>query len=211
MIFLFCVFRSVSHCFPVLRTNHIPDRLSLSLKLWLSQYDWQSFAERENFSKSLVEILFLLSNLEKIISISLSLLESGEPFSKFLFLFSKLGKRISDFSFSSRNWILLKKFSFSSRNLRKEKHFLFHFSKVENLFQISLSLLETGERNFRFLFLFSKLEKRISNFSFSSRLDFLASRQWLFYARWDQWTGASERMCSHRSSWPQFVMGHHIF
>ena len=33
--------------------------------------------------------------------------------------------------------------------------------------------------NFRFLFLLSKLEKRILNFSYSSRLDFLASRQWL--------------------------------
>ena len=121
------------------------------------------------FSKSLVEILFLLSNLEKIISISLSLLESGEPFSKFLFLFSKLGKRISDFSFSSRSWRLLKKFSFSSRNLRKENPFLFHFSKVKNTFsnfsfssrnwgkefQVSLSLLEIGEKNIKFLFLFS--------------------------------------------------------
>ena len=34
---------------------------------------------------------------------------------------------------------------------------------------ISLSLLETGEREFKFLFLLSKLEKLISNFSFSSR------------------------------------------
>ena len=30
-------------------------KLSLSLELWLSQYDLQSFAERENYSKSLVE------------------------------------------------------------------------------------------------------------------------------------------------------------
>ena len=79
-------------------------KLSLSLKLWLSEYVWQSFGERENFSKSIVGILCLLSNLEKIISISLSPLESGEPFFKFLFLLSKLGKGISGFSFSSRNW-----------------------------------------------------------------------------------------------------------
>ena len=46
-------------------------------------------------------------------------------------------------------------------------------------FICSLTLLETGERNFKVLFLFSKLEKRISNFSFSSRFDFLASRQCL--------------------------------
>ena len=142
--------------------------VKLSLKLWLSQYDWQSFGDRENFSKSLVGIIFLLSNLEKIKSNSLSLLNIGEPFSKFLFLFSKLGKRISDFSFSSRSWRLLKKFSFSSRNLRKENPFLFHFSKVKNTFsnfsfssrnwgkefQVSLSLLKIGEENIKFLFLF---------------------------------------------------------
>merc|ERR1719264_289764 len=93
----------------------------MSVKLWLSQYDWQSFGERENFSKSLVGIHFLLSNLEKIISISLSLLESGEPFSKFLFLFSKLGKRISDFSFSSRNWRFVKKILFLLSKLQKRK------------------------------------------------------------------------------------------
>ena len=153
----------------ILTKEDVSVKLSLSLKLWLSQYDWQSFGERENFSKSLVGILFLLSNVEKIISISLSLLESGEPFSKFLFLFSELGKRISDFSFSSRNWRFKKRFSFSSRNLRKENPFLFLFSKVENLFsnffyssrnwgnefKVSLSLLEIGEKNIKFLFLFS--------------------------------------------------------
>ena len=47
-------------------------------------------------------------------------------------------------------------FSLSSRNKR-------------NCFQISLSPLETGEREFNFLFLLSKLEKLFSNFSFSSR------------------------------------------
>ena len=41
-------------------------------------------------------------------------------------------------------------------------------------------LIKTRERDFWFLFLLSKLEKRILNFSFSSRLHFLASRQWLF-------------------------------
>ena len=64
---------------------------------------------------------------------------------------------------------LLKKFYFSSRNLRKENPFLFLFSKLENLFsnfsfssrnwgkefQVSLSLLEIGEKNIKFLFLFS--------------------------------------------------------
>ena len=62
------------------------------------------------------KFLFLLSKPENRKSHSLSLLESGEPFYKFLFLFSKVGKGISEFSFSSPNW-------------RKE-------------FQISLSLLD---------------------------------------------------------------------
>ena len=74
------------------------------------------------------EFLVLLSNLEKIKSLSLSLLESGESFKKFLFLLS---------------------------NLEKWNPFLFLFSKLENIF---------------------------SNFSFSSRLDFLASRHTPFQA-----------------------------
>ena len=68
------------------------------------------------------EFLVLLSNLEKMKSLSLSLLESGESFKKILFLLS---------------------------NLEKWNPFLFLFSKLENIF---------------------------SNFSFSSRLDFFASR-----------------------------------
>ena len=140
----------------LLKSQSSQSKLSLSLKLWLSQYDWQKIGERENFSKGLVGLLFLLSNLDKIISISLSRLESGEPFSKFLFLFSKLEKRISDFSFSSRNWRFVKKV-------------LFLLSKLEKRKPLSLSLLESGEPFFKFLFLLSKLGKGISGFSFSSR------------------------------------------
>ena len=147
---------SIAAKITILTEKEMSVKLSHSLKLWLSEYVWQSFGERENFSKNLVGILFLLSNLEKIISISLSLLESGEHFSKFLFLFSKLGKRISDFSFSSRSWRLLKKI-------------LFLLSKLEKRKSLSLSLLESGEPFFTFLFPFSKLGKGISGFSFSSR------------------------------------------
>ena len=68
-------------------------------------------------------------------------------------------------------------FSFSSRSLSKEYSFLFLFSSVENIFLISLFLIKTGERIFRFLLLLSKLEKMFSNFSFSSRLAFFGSRQ----------------------------------
>ena len=101
----------------------------------------------------------------------------------FLFLFSKVDHLFSNFSFSSQSWraafqispSLLENgefiftFSFSFWSLRKEYSFLFLFSKVENLFsnfsfssqnwgkdfQISLSPLEIGENNFKFLFLFS--------------------------------------------------------
>ena len=96
-----------------------------------------------------------------------------------LFLFSVLG--LSDFSFSSRNYRVLKKSLSPLETGEKKIPFSFSSRKLRTFFQISLSPLETGERNFRFLFLFSKLEKGISNFSFSSRLDFLASRQWLPY------------------------------
>ena len=94
------------------------------------------------FGEFAFKILVLLSKLEKRIYISRSLLKSGEPFSKFLFLFSKFE--------------IFLNISFSSRNLRKENSFLFLFSKVENPFS-------------KFIFLFSKLGKGISGFSFSSR------------------------------------------
>ena len=61
--------------------------------------------------------LVLLSNLEKIKSLSLSLLESGESFKKFLFLLS---------------------------NLEKWNPFLFLFSKLENIFFKFLFLFSIG-------------------------------------------------------------------
>ena len=109
---------------------------------------------------------------------SLSLLRTRERNSRFLFLLSKLEKRISNFSFSSRNWrttvnislSLLENgeivftFSFSSQSLRIENSFLFLLSKVEIIFFLdfsfssrnwrkefpgSLSPLETGEKNLK--------------------------------------------------------------
>ena len=67
----------------------------------------------------------------------------GANYFNILFLLSKLVKCILNFSFSSR--------------------------KLRIFCLISLSLLETREREFNFLFLLSKLEKWFSNFSFSSR------------------------------------------
>ena len=88
-----------------------------------------------------------------------------------------------DFSFSSQNrgtackisrsllenGEIVFTFSFSSWSLRIENPFLFHLSKVENIllyfpfssrnwgkeFPVSLFSLETGEKNFKFLFLVS--------------------------------------------------------
>ena len=102
------------------------------------------------------KILFLLLKLEKIISISLSRLESGESVFKFLFLFSKLENSISNFSVSSRKWWIF-------------FHFLFLILKLEKRISLSLSLLESWESFFKFLFLFLKLGKGLSDFSFSSR------------------------------------------
>ena len=70
-----------------------------------------------------------LRRRSKLFHFSLSTLDIGEMYSKFLFLFSKVENILSDFSFSSRNW--------------------------EEGIQISLSPLEIGEIVFRFLFLFS--------------------------------------------------------
>ena len=64
-------------------------------------------------------------------------------------------------------------FLFSSRNWRKYLKFLHFFCKS------SRSLLEPENRSRHFSFLFSKLEMWIPYFSFSSRFDFLASRQCL--------------------------------
>ena len=64
-------------------------------------------------------------------------------------------------------------FLFSSRNWRKYLKFLHFFCKS------SRSLLEPENRSQHFSFLFSKLEMWIPYFSFSSRFDFLVSRQCL--------------------------------
>ena len=157
-------------------------KLSHSLKLWLSQYNWQSFGEKGKLFKkpdrnSLsplesweynIHFSFSSRKWGTLFQISLSLLKTGEKNFRFLFLFSKLEISKKKSLSPLETWEKKIPFSFSSQKWR-------------TFFQISLSPLETGEWNFRFLFLFSKLEKRISNFSFSSRLDFLASRQWLLW------------------------------
>ena len=60
------------------------------------------------------------------------------------------------------------RFLFSSQNLRFFSKFLFLLSKPENRKCHSLSLLKSEESFYKFLFPFSKLEKGISEFSFSS-------------------------------------------
>ena len=115
-----------------------------------------------------------------LIKIKIPSLKAG-CLGKFLFLLSK--NMNSRFLFSSQNWETTFKiflsllehgetvftFPFSSWSLRIEYPFLFLLSKVENIFldfsfssrnwgkefPVSLSSLETGEKNFKFLFLFS--------------------------------------------------------
>ena len=98
--------------------------------------------------------------------ISLSPLETGKENLRFLFLLSKLWKGIQ--------------VSLSPLETGQKKFgFLFLLSKQGKGILISLSLLKIGEREFKFLFLLSKWEKLFLSFSFSSRLGFFASRQWL--------------------------------
>ena len=97
------------------------------------------------FGEFAFKILVLLSKLENRIYISHSLLKSGEPFSIFQISLSLL--EIGDFL----------------------KISLFLLSKLEKTKSLSLSLLQCGEPFSKFLFLFSKLGKGISGFSFSSR------------------------------------------
>ena len=107
----------------ILRLTHVfkifAEKYFQSIKIYRNLPDLKFISYLQNLY---FEFLVLLSNLEKIKSLSLSLLESGKSFKKFLFLLS---------------------------NLEKWNPFLFLFSKLENIF---------------------------SNFSFSSRLDFFASR-----------------------------------
>ena len=104
-----------------------------------------------------------------------------------------------NFSFSSRMNQILQAYSFSLlkiQNVEKKIHFLLSILPsislpilVRNhilLFGLlltsknSCSLLEPENRSRQFSFYFSKLEKRIIHFSFSSRFDFYASCQCLY-------------------------------
>ena len=134
----------------ILTEKEMSVKLSHSLKLWLSQYNWQSFGEKGKLFKkpdrnSLSPLEFWEFNIHfsfssrkwgTLFQISLSLLKTGEKNFRFLFLFSKL--EIS-------------------------KKSLFLLLKLEKRKSLSLSLF------FKFLFLLSKLGNRISGFSFSSQ------------------------------------------
>ena len=89
-----------------------------------------------------------LSPLEKY-ELTFSLLNIGKWHLKFLFSLLENGETV--FSFSS--WT-----SSSSWSLRRKKTISLSPQKLRIFFLICLFLLETGERNFRFLFLLSKLD-----------------------------------------------------
>ena len=88
--------------------------------------------------------------------------------------------------FQKCQWVLKKFLLFLSK---LETAFQISFLISGNTFNVSLSILERNilfsfcslklRIGFRFLFFLSKLEKKISNFSFSSRLGYLAYRQCL--------------------------------
>ena len=85
-------------------------------------------------------------------------------------------------------------FLFSSRNWRKCLKFLHFFGKN------SRSLLEPENRSRHFSFLFSKLEMWIPYFSFSSRFDFLASRQCILNMQCAMFNMQQWAMCNVQST-----------
>ena len=102
-------------------------------------------AEREVFTT----LIFCLLESLIYLPISLSLLETGQRNSRFLFLLSKLEKGIQ---------VSLSPLKTEQENSR--------FLSSQN-----------EAKEFGFLFLLSNVEKLFLNFSFSSRLGFFASRQ----------------------------------
>ena len=106
--------------------------------------------------KVFTTLIFCLLESFIYLPISLSLLETGQRNSRFLFLLSKLEKRNSGFSFSSRNWARKFEISLSPLETRqRDSVFSFSSRNWRNGIQISLSPLEIGEIVFEFLFLFS--------------------------------------------------------
>merc|ERR1712105_98083 len=72
------------------------------------------------------------------------------------------------------SWFLTSSLHCVRQRLQKGKVFttlIFCLLKSLIYLPISLSLLETGQRNSRFLFLLPKLRKKIRDFSFSSRYE----------------------------------------
>ena len=109
---------------------------------WFLTLSWHCVRQRLQKGKVLTTLIFCLLESLIYLPISLSLLETGQRNSRFLFLLSKLGKGIQ---------VSLSPLETGQENSR----FLFLLSRRGKGIRISLSPLECGEIVFKFLFLFS--------------------------------------------------------
>ena len=109
---------------------------------WFLTLSWHCVRQRLQKGKVLTTLIFCLLESLIYLPISLSLLETGQRNSRFLFLLSKLEKGIQ---------VSLSPLETGQENSR----FLFLLSRRGKGIQISPSPLECGEIVFKFLFLFS--------------------------------------------------------
>ena len=119
---------------------------------WFLTLSWHCVRQRLQKGKVLTTLIFCLLESLIYLPISLSLLETGQRNSRFLFLLSKLEKGIQ--------------VSLSPLETRQENsRFLFLSSRRGKGIWISLSLLEIGERDSHFSFS-SQMWRNCFNFSF---------------------------------------------
>ena len=121
---------------------HLTTFTFTQLPKWFLTSSWHCVRQRLQKGKVFTTLIFCLLKNLIYLPISLSLLETGQRNSRFLFLLSKLEKGIQ---------VSLSPLETGQENSR----FLFLLSRRGKGIRISLSPLECGEIVFKFLFLFS--------------------------------------------------------
>ena len=126
----------------LLSLYHLTTFTFTQLPNWFLTSSWHCVRQRLQKGKVFTTLIFCLLESLIYLPISLSLLETGQRNSRFLFLLSKLEKGIQ---------VSLSPLETGQENSR----FLFLLSRRGKGIRISLSPLECGEIVFKFLFLFS--------------------------------------------------------
>ena len=126
----------------LLSLYHLTTFTFTQLPKWFLTSSWHCVRQRLQKGKVFTTLIFCLLESLIYLPISLSLLETGQRNSRFLFLLSKLEKGIQ---------VSLSPLETGQENSR----FLFLLSRRGKGIRISLSPLECGEIVFKFLFLFS--------------------------------------------------------